>query len=392
MPPIDTSLDARLRAALAASPAVVPVVTGWCGSGRTAALLRLRDELGEGRCQYVDVERVATTPERFFLSLVSHSPFTLHRDAEVGGMLGSPRGAFDAALVFLGAAHTHEGEPATFLLDEALELRTFESFPGLRSALADLVAAIDGSPNRFVLTSRFAVRARRFAAGGASRLAVTEAPLLGVHEVAGALAHGGAGTDASTAAAVHALTAGHPGHVRALAAAMAAMGGGGDPLSALAQLLAPGGLLSGACRFCYELRLHRARGYGALKAILDVLAQEEPLTLSAVAQRMARTPGSTKDYLSWLEDVDLVQAARKRYRITDPLLRLWIRLYGRPCPPTDDDLAREIHRYASERLPLAPAPEAAEVPPAPPLEPTPVSVPERDRPAADRSWGIIEID
>ena len=390
MLPIETSLDARLRTALAASPAAAPVVTGWCGSGRTAALLRLREALGAARCQYVDVERIATTPERFFRSLVSHSPFKLHRDADLGGMLGSPRGAFDAALVFLGAAHTREGEPATFLLDEALELRTFESFPGLRSVMADLVAAIEGSPNRFVLTSRFAVRARRFAAGAAPRLAVADAPSLSVHEVAGALADDAAAPDVSTAAAVHALTGGHLGHVRALAAAMAAMGGG-DPLSALAQLLAPGAPLSGACRFCYELRLHRARGYGALKAILDVLAQEEPLTLSAVAQRLARTPGSTKDYLTWLEDVDLVQAARKRYRITDPLLKLWIRLYGRPCPPTDDDLAREIHRYASERLPLAQAIEAPAGSPTAP-EPEPVSVPRRDRPAVDRSWGIIEID
>ena len=63
------------------------------------------------------------------------------------------------------------------------------------------------------------------------------------------------------------------------------------------------------CRFCYELRLHRARGYGALKAILEVLAEEEPLTLTEIAQRLRRTPGSTKDYLSWLEDVDLIVLA-----------------------------------------------------------------------------------
>ena len=30
-----------------------------------------------------------------------------------------------------------------------------------------------------------------------------------------------------------------------------------------------------SARFCYELRLHRARGYGALKAILEILADEE---------------------------------------------------------------------------------------------------------------------
>ena len=82
--------------------------------------------------------------------------------------------------------------------------------------------------------------------------------------------------------------------------------------------------------FCYELRLHRARGYGALKAILDILADEEPLTLTEISQRLHRTPGSTKDYLSWLEDVDLVTSRQKRYSFTDPLLRLWVRLHCRP--------------------------------------------------------------
>jgi hypothetical protein len=131
-------------------------------------------------------------------------------------------------------------------------------------------------------------------------------------------------------------------------------------VSALAALLAPGARLDAACQFCYEFRLHRARGYGALKAILDVLSQEEPLTLTAIAQRLQRTPGSTKDYLSWLEDVDLVEVTRKQYRFADPLLRLWVRLNGRATPPTEDDVAREVHRYAAERLAL-PAEEPAPV-------------------------------
>ena len=77
-------------------------------------------------------------------------------------------------------------------------------------------------------------------------------------------------------------------------------------------MAAPNGQLTTICRFCYELRLHRARGYGALKAILDVLAEEEPLTLTEIALRLRRTPGSTKDYLSWLEDVDLIALDRSQ--------------------------------------------------------------------------------
>ena len=42
---------------------------------------------------------------------------------------------------------------------------------------------------------------------------------------------------------------------------------------------------------------------------------------------------------------------QKRYSFTDPLLRVWVRLHCRPSAPSEDDLAREVHRYALPRLP-----------------------------------------
>ena len=161
---------------------------------------------------------------------------------------------------------------------------------------------------------------------------------------------------------------------------MAQMDRTADPVSALTALLSPEGALNHWCRFCYELRLHRARGYGALKAILDVLAEEEPLTLTEISHRLRRTPGSTKDYLSWLEDVDLVTSRQKRYSFTDPVLRLWVRLHCHPVPPTEEDVAREIQHYALGRLP---SPDASPVLAYAGVEAT---VDER------KSWGIIEID
>src|SRR6202008_163329 len=89
--------------------------------------------------------------------------------------------------------------------------------------------------------------------------------------------------------------------------------------------------------------------------------EEEALTLTEISHRLQRTPGSTKDYLSWLEDVDLVPSTQKRYSFTDPLLRVWVRLHCRPSAPSEDDLAREVHRYALPRLPPqteAPKPQA----------------------------------
>jgi hypothetical protein len=152
--------------------------------------------------------------------------------------------------------------------------------------------------------------------------------------------------------------------------------GGSDPISALAALLAPQGRLSHQCCFSYELRLHRARGYGALKAILDILAEEERLTLTEISHRLQRTPGSTKDYLSWLEDVDLVTARQKRYSYADPLLRVWVRLHCRPTAPSEDDIAREVHQYALPRLPLQP----------------PVATTEPAYAMVGTPSGIIEID
>ena len=133
---------------------------------------------------------------------------------------------------------------------------------------------------------------------------------------------------------IQALTDGRAAYVARMGDAQAAMSSrGGDPISALTALLTADGTLTSWCAYRYELRLHRARGYGALKAILEILAEDEPLTLTEIAHRLQRTPGSTKDYLSWLEDVDLILSRQKRYSFADPLMRLWVRLHCRPVPP-----------------------------------------------------------
>src|SRR5262249_16351328 len=66
-----------------------------------------------------------------------------------------------ARRAFIAPAAGRAAMPSPFLLDDFLELRTFESFPGLRTVLRDLIAALGASGNRFVLTSRYASRALR---------------------------------------------------------------------------------------------------------------------------------------------------------------------------------------------------------------------------------------
>ncbi len=352
-----TPLDLTLAGSLAAEPASVPLVIGGCGTGRTRTLLALRDRLGAAAAQYVDLEHIATTPERFLRSLVAASPF-VSATGELPPAPASPRAAFDEALAFLTGARTRSGDPATFLLDEVLELRTFESFPGLRAVLADFAHGLESSPNRFVLSTRFAARATKLLAASPSRVRAVRVEHLDVPAIGRHLQDQYRGVASPTdapelAATIHALTDGRPVYVHAVLNALRAMADEGacDPIAALTAVLVQDARLDAHCRYTYELRLHRARGYGALKAILAFLAEQEPLTLTDIARRMQRTPGSTKDYLTWLEDVDLLQCERKRYRFLDPLLRVWVRLNGQPSPCGEEDVAREVHRYAMERLP-----------------------------------------
>ena len=392
MIPERPSLERRVLGALDGSAAGgprIPVVIGGCGTGRTSLLLRLRDLIGRSQAQYIDVERIATTPERFLKALRDSSPFPAHPYSTAAGSESGARESFDAALAFLDTARAPGATPATFLLDEFLELRTFESFPGLRSVLRDLVGALGSSGNRFVLTARYAARAHRLLRDAPAQFEITHVAPLTATEVRATLPHAAADQPGvaleendrqrdDLAHLVQAIADGRPLYARLIAETATTLSphDAPDPVGALAALLSPNGQLASACRFCYELRLHRARGYGALKAILEVLAEEEPLTLTEIAQRLRRTPGSTKDYLSWLEDVDLIVSRQKRYSFSDPMLRLWVRLHCRPTPPGEDDVAREVHGYVMARLPQAEpamalaAPEASE----------------------QKNWGIIEID
>jgi hypothetical protein len=370
--------------AVEAVPSRIPVVLGGCGTGRTWLLQRLRERIGRSAAQYIDVERCATTPERFLHAVTTASPFPWHG---AGREPSSARDAFDALLAFFDTARAPGGGPCTFLLDEVLELRTFGSFPGLRHVLRDLLEALAGSPNRFVLTTRYVYRAHHLLRDATARFEVMHLPPLTAPDVTDLLAPSFNGYEQMATddrdflgRAVQALTDGRASYVRAIGDTMAHMGGAADPISALAALLSREGALDHACRFCYELRLHRARGYGALKAILDILAEDEPLTLTEISQRLHRTPGSTKDYLSWLEDVDLVTARQKRYTFTDPVLRLWVRLHCRPMPPADEEVAREVQAYALARMPSSE--------PTPALAYAGVDATPEER----KSWGIIEID
>lgn len=365
-------LERRVIEKLEQSPARIVCVVGGCGTGRSTLLHAVADRLGRDTCQFIDVERAASTPERFLRAVLQASPFL---SPTASHPPTSAREAFDRLLRFFSTASGDR--PRTFLLDEVLAIRTFESFPGLRHAQRELLAALVASPHRFVLTSRFVRRTQHLLRDVAARVDLITLPPLSAEEVTAMLPPGPERDDERQylGQTVHALTDGRAAYVHALVTASARMGTrSGDPISALTALLTSDGELAAWCAQRYEWRLQQARGYGALKAILEILADAEPLNLTDIAQQMQRTPGSTKDYLSWLEDVDLVVSHQKRYRFADPLLRLWVRLYCRPEPPSVDVVASEVHAFAATRLPGA-------------SQSTGVRTP-GDR----RAVGIIEID
>ena len=107
---------------------------------------------------------------------------------------------------------------------------------------------------------------------------------------------------------IHSLTNGHPFYITALCRRlMNLVDVAQRPLDAdtvkqafLTETLAPHGRIYDFCRYVYDLSLQKAAGYGALKAVLQILATEEGLTASQIARKLARHQRHSHDYLRWL--------------------------------------------------------------------------------------------
>jgi AAA+ ATPase superfamily predicted ATPase len=77
-------------------------------------------------------------------------------------------------------------------------------------------------------------------------------------------------------------------------------------------------------RYIYEDALGRARGSAILHGILRVLAKDDSLTLTEIANRLSRKVGLIQLGLRELSKVDLVIRKDKYYFINDRLLHWWI--------------------------------------------------------------------
>jgi predicted transcriptional regulator len=110
------------------------------------------------------------------------------------------------------------------------------------------------------------------------------------------------------------------------------------------ETLGARGQIYNYCRYLYDISLQKARGYAALKALLQILAGVEGLTLTEAARRMHRRPSSVQDYLHSLIDVDLLVVREQRYFYRDAVLRYWVAYMSRGIEtdgfPNTEDLRR----------------------------------------------------
>lgn len=284
------------------------LLAGPRGCGKTELLGRLA-ERWRGPAALAQLEPIACTPDVLREEL--------HRIAE--SILG-PAARAGAPLKTLQTALKRRPADSLLLLDDITELRTLAYYPGVEQPLEGFLDALVRSKAPSVATTRFGYWMRQHF----PELATHAVPPLSVDELEAAGA-----VDAELTVAV---TGGLAVHAARLA--------DGDVEATLAHELRRGGGIESECRATMAELLHRARGYGACKSVLRVLAREQGLNLTEVSRRLDRTPGSTRDYLRWLEEVDLVVSREKRYYYVDPVLRLWVRVHG------SGELAstREIHR------------------------------------------------
>lgn len=289
------------------------------GGGKSHLLKRLFDRARSRSraCALTQLEPVSGSPE------LLDSELTRLAGSILGRAPASGTPAFDSLLRKLSRRRSD----SILFLDDVTEIRTLSYYPGVEEPLEKFLTAVE-SGGRAVLTSRFSYwMGKRF-----PDLSFRSIPRVSSSE----LAEAGA-TEAERIARVSAGIV-----VHALALAESLEDGAPAIERALAREISPGGRIERECRATLSELLHRARGYGACKTLLHVLSDEQGLKLTDVARRVDRTPGSTRDYLRWLEEVDLIESRDKRYFFVDPLLRLWTRIYFRGAPPSEEDIEREV--------------------------------------------------
>lgn len=131
---------------------------------------------------------------------------------------------------------------------------------------------------------------------------------------------------------LHHLSSGYPFHlVQLLRKTLLFTERGESPSESLvkrafiSEVLSPNGLIHSYCAYVYNVSLHRARGYGVLKSLLDTIAvAHEPMSQSDLARRLKMTQGAVRINLKELQAIGLLSERDRKYYYIDPVLRYWV--------------------------------------------------------------------
>lgn len=407
---------------------------------------------------YVDFEDICTSPELFaqryvglccfwtlahgegnvddYLSaarllqtVAAHSPVAVHAASTIINELQQQK--IDSALLLTLAFDFPERlaqelrRPLMCFLDEFTELSTLSNFPGVGEPLKHFRAAIQRQARvAYVIAGSAITAMERLIQNHESPLflqfrALELRPLTAedtrtlVEKVVNSL------LPPAAHAAIYTYTFGHPFYVTAVAERVRAMALAPETTlpeevgqAFLLETLEAQGQIYGYCRYLYDISLQKARGYGVIKATLQILAEEEDLPLTEIARRLHRRPAAVQGYLRWLLEVDLLLERGKRYAYRDPVLRFWVAQNTRGIEldgfPRREELAQLLanltERFARTAMQLGRAKESEvrellralagqTLPGAPFGQTTDVIVPHFTRVAPYRSAdGQIEID
>ena len=229
------------------------------------------------------------------------------------------------------------GRPCMVFLDEFPELLTLGNFPGVGNPLKHFRSALQRQTQVAYVITGSAVSATEHIVRDHESPLFLQFRALELHpftpEDTQTLTEKLAGRLSPAAqAAIYTYTFGHPFYVTALADRVRDLAAGGtetvtaDLVSQafVLETLESRGQIYGYCRYLYDISLQKARGYGVLKALLQILATEDGLTLSEIASRLRRQASAARDYLRRLMEVDLLVDREGRYYYADPVFRYWV--------------------------------------------------------------------
>lgn len=324
------------------------------------------DPAGPVRPVYVDLEELVTSPELFsrrYVGLVTFWALTLGQ-AEIESfltptaLLGGPAAGLRSVAQTLAALENARDDPATqvtlaldfpdklaeeldcrllLLLDEFTELSVLSNYPAVRRPFHLFRAAMQRHGRLGYIIAASAVSAMetmihdgdsplflQFESVEVSRFP-PDATLALAERILRDTPAPGVGRR------LHQLSGGHPFYIHAVAAQLDYMAPSPADLEPddvsrafVLETLSRTGQIYNYCRYLYDISLRRARGYGILKAILQVLTEEEGLILSEVARRIHKGASTTRGYLRSLQEVDLVMEEGGAYFYRDPVLRYWV--------------------------------------------------------------------